>query len=161
MACRLDCIIHIDTKILFNVGCVLMTFKVWLCHAFIITEYLNFMLLKVYLLFLSYFHWYGMCEFMENLMWVTQVRPTLKLGRELDTPAGPWVQHSGSLLNAFPVVSYFYNRIRSLKMQNLNVYINSYGMPQNFIERKGSLIFKPESIKKFQKKINWQSALNT
>lgn len=132
--------------------------KVWLCHAFIITEYLNFMLLKVYLLFLSYFHWYGMCEFMEK---ECQLRPTLKLGRELDVRAGPWVQHSGSLLNAFPVVSYFYNRIHSLKMQNLNVYINSYGMPQNFIERKGSLIFKPESIKKFQKKINWHSALNT
>lgn len=27
MACRLDCIIHIDTEILFNVGYVSMTFK--------------------------------------------------------------------------------------------------------------------------------------
>lgn len=124
--------------------------KVRLCHAFIITDYLNFMLLKVYL-FLSYFHWYGMCEFMEN---ECQLRPTLKLGRELDAPAGPSVQHSSSLLNAFPVVSYFCNRIHSLKMQNLNVYLNSYGIPQNFIERKGSLIFKPEYIKKFQKKID-------
>lgn len=92
-----------------------------------------------------------MCEFMEK---ECQLRPTLKLGRELDAPAGPSVQHRGSLLNAFPVVSYFYNRIHSLKTQNLNVCINSYGMPQNFIERKGNLIFNPESIKKFQKKIN-------
>lgn len=138
MACRLDCFIHIDTKILFNVGCVLMTFKSAIVSCFY-NNRLNFMLLKVYLLFLSYFHWYGMCEFMEK---ECQLRPPLKLGRELDVPVGPRVQHSGSLLNAFPVVSYFYNRIHSLKTQNLSIYINSFGMSQNFIERKGSLIFK-------------------
>lgn len=55
-ACNLDCVIYIDAEMLCNVVCVLMTFKSVIVSCFYNNfDYLNCMLLKVYLLFLSCF----------------------------------------------------------------------------------------------------------